>query len=260
MKGRGEHEVHPGLYRLLFQLVLEFGAEFSDFGGDDARAIALVGMEVVIVEMVVFGAVEVGVRGDLCDDGGIPNMLRSDFLDLVLRLLFLLGVAGEDDRAVLRAFIRALAVERGGVADGEQDLQQVAVGDDLGVEDDVDGFGVAGVTFLDLLVTGVFPLSTRIARFDAFHAFELFEDGFHAPKTSGSEGRGLLAGFGDFRRRGFRRVGVGDMWRAAVRRQGSQYQGSENARGHEQLKCFHDELKVGIGAKVPGLLICFQIL
>ncbi len=47
-----------------------------------------------------------------------------------------------------------LTVEGGGVMDGEEDVQQIVVGDDGRVKGDLHGFGMTGEAGADLLIAG----------------------------------------------------------------------------------------------------------
>ncbi len=89
-----------------------------------------VGLERIVREIflvIIFGQVELVERGHLGHDGVVPNACCADLLDDLLGDLLLLLIVIEDGRAVLRAHVRALAVERGRVVDGKEDRQQVVV-------------------------------------------------------------------------------------------------------------------------------------
>ena len=78
---------------------------------------------------------------NLGDDGALPPLLVGLGRDLA-RDLFLLGVVVVDGGAVLRAGVGALGVERGGVVELVEELEELAVRDLLRVKDDLGGFGV----------------------------------------------------------------------------------------------------------------------
>ena len=84
-------------------------------------------------------------RRDLGDHLAGPQAGRVDVGDRVFGDALLLVVEVEDRRAVAGADVVALAVLRRRVVDLEEELEQVAVRDLLGVEDDLDGLGVAVV-------------------------------------------------------------------------------------------------------------------
>ncbi len=65
-------------------------------------------------------------------------------------------VIGEDGRAVLVADIGTLAVELGGIVNGEEHFAQSLERNLLGVEGHFDHFGVAGVVVADVAVGGIF--------------------------------------------------------------------------------------------------------
>ena len=56
---------------------------------------------------------------------------------------FLVGVMEEYSGSVLRADVITLAIEGGGVMGEPEDKEDMVIGDDIGVEGEVDCFGVA---------------------------------------------------------------------------------------------------------------------
>ena len=82
----------------------------------------------------------------------------------------------------------SLAVERRRVVEGEEELEQLAVGDHGRVERDLDHLGVAGPAGAHLLVGGIrrappaYPDTTRST------LPELLEDGFETPEAAAPEG------------------------------------------------------------------------
>ena len=78
-------------------------------------------------------------------------------------LRFLRLVLGEDRRAILGADVIALAVELGRVVDREEDVEQVAIADLVGIEGDADRLGMAGVAAAYLLVGRIGGLPAGIA-------------------------------------------------------------------------------------------------
>ena len=82
---------------------------------------------------------------DLGHDLAGPQARGLDVGDRVLGDLALLVARVEDLRAVARADVVALAVLRRRVVDLEEELEDVPVGDALGVEDDLDRLGVTGM-------------------------------------------------------------------------------------------------------------------
>ena len=77
----------------------------------------------------------------LCDDLALVPLLVRLLGDVLCNLLLLLVVV-EDAAAVLRADVGALAVGGGRVVHAVEVLDQAAVGDLRGVEDDLERFGV----------------------------------------------------------------------------------------------------------------------
>ena len=108
-----------------------------------------------IALVVLFGAPEGLRRLDFCDDAlGLEAAFGGELLDLGAGLRLLLRRVEEDGRAVLRAPVRALAVEGGGIVQGEEGVEQLLVADLGGVEFQLDHFGVAGLVGADVPVGG----------------------------------------------------------------------------------------------------------
>ena len=79
--------------------------------------------------MVVFAGVE-GFEGrDFGDDGVGEGVGGGELRDVGFGDSLLIGGAEEDGGAVGGAGVGALAVEGGGVVDGEEDAEELAVGD-----------------------------------------------------------------------------------------------------------------------------------
>jgi uncharacterized protein len=100
----------------------------------------------------------------------------------------------EDGRAVLVADVRPLPVQRGRVVIIPEDFEQVVIADDLGVEGDLDDFGVAGAIRANVFVGRVVQLPAGIADRCGFNARQTPERGFDTPKTACAE-CGLLHTF-----------------------------------------------------------------
>ena len=107
-------------------------------------------------------------------------------------LLVVVGV--EDGGAVGGAGVRALAVERGGVVDGEEDAEELAVGEARGIVDDFDGFGVVGGLGGDVVVVGGAGGAAGVAGGGGEDAFDALEDGLRAPEAAAGEDCGGAAG------------------------------------------------------------------
>jgi len=93
----------------------EVFVELFHLGADDELAVLLAGVQVEVVLVVFLGGEEVLDRGDLGDD---RRFERAGFVELFFVLLsdtVLIFIVVEDCRAVLRAGVVALTVERGGI-------------------------------------------------------------------------------------------------------------------------------------------------
>jgi len=149
--------------------------------------------------VVVFGGVEGFEGDDFGDDGVGPQVLGFQVLDSFFGDGFLLLGVVEDGGAVLGADVVALAVEGGGVVDGEEDVQEDSVGDMSGVKGDAHDLGVTGVPGADLLVGGINVGTAGITGDDISYACDLVEDGFEAPEATAGEDcdlKGEDGGFG----------------------------------------------------------------
>ena len=165
------------------------GADFGDVTDLDVRVLRVLHGVVLVV---FFSAVEGYERDDLRDDGLVEDVGGVELVDVVLGDVALLVVGVEDGRAVAGADVCALAVElRGVVDDGEEDAQERAVGDDGGVEEDFESFGVAGVFSADGAVVGCFRGSSGVADGGAGYAFDALEDGLDAPEAASGEDCGF---------------------------------------------------------------------
>ena len=143
--------------------------------------------------MIVLGGIE-GLQGnDLGDDGVGPEGCIGKLFDDGGGGLLLGGSGKKDGRTVLGAHVSALTVEGSGVVDGEEDVQQVSVGDDGGVEGDPDGLGVTGDAGADELIRGVGPAPAAVAGDDVGNAADLAKDGFETPEAAAGKD-GLLKG------------------------------------------------------------------
>ena len=132
--------------------------------------------------MVFFGAPEGLGRRDLGDDGPGEPRLRS--IARGFRFGFLLGRMEEDGRAVLRADVRSLPVQSGRVVIIPEDFEQVVIVDDLGIEGDLDYFGMAGAICADVFIGGVIELAAGVPDLRGFDARQTPELGFDAPKAA----------------------------------------------------------------------------
>src|SRR5437016_415978 len=94
----------------------------------------------------------------------------------------------ENGRAILCASVASLAIDRGRVVKGEEQLQDLAIGNHGRVEGDLDHLDMPGVAGAHFLIRGAGNHTAGVARYDLVHAAELLEDGFDAPETTAAEG------------------------------------------------------------------------
>ncbi len=140
-------------------LLLELGY----LGRDHELAVPLAGIAGKVFLMIFLGWVEGFERYELGDNGVVKELFCSQFSDDFFSFRFLRFVGVEDGRTVLGTDIRALAVERGWVVDGEKDVQKVRKGDDGRVEGDLHGLGMTRGAAADLFVSGVWAFAARVA-------------------------------------------------------------------------------------------------
>jgi len=141
------------------------------------------------VALVVFFRAPEGLRG--LNPGYNALRLEAAFggelFDLCLGLLLLFRGVEEDGGAILRAPVRALAVEGRGVVQGKEGVQKLLVADLRGVEVELDHLGMACSVSAYIFVVGPLQLAALIADGGCGYAGDGGEGGFHAPETSGSE-------------------------------------------------------------------------
>jgi hypothetical protein len=143
------------------------------------------------------GVIEAFERRDLGDDFSGEDVGGIELGDVGLCDAALLVAGIEDRRAVGGADVGALAVELSGiVGDGEEDAEELAVGDLRGIVDDLDGFGVAGGFGADLVVGGGGGRAAGVANRGGEYAFYTLEDRLRAPETAAAStvaaGMGVL--------------------------------------------------------------------
>ena len=122
-------------------------------------------MRVILEEflVIVFGAVENLEGDDLRHDGGAPNMSGVEVPDHAFGGLFLLHAVVEDDRTILWSRVGALPVGGRRIMNGEEDLQDLSVGDYRRVEGDLDDFRVARCPIADLAIGWIRDIPARVA-------------------------------------------------------------------------------------------------
>lgn len=123
--------------------------------------IATLGIVKVLL-MVVLGIPPLASRHKVGDNLALPPLLVGLMGDLLGDALLLVVVV-EDTGAVLRARVWALLVMGGWVMHAVEVLDEVGVGNFLGVVGELDGFGVTTTTRADLAVTWALGVSSDIA-------------------------------------------------------------------------------------------------
>ena len=102
----------------------------------------------------------------------------------------LFGRGRKNRRAVLRADVRPLPIELGGIVrDGEVNLQDLAIRDLARVEGDLYRFGVAGRSGADDLVLCRALIAAGVARDGAGHTCDVLKHSLHTPETAAREHR-----------------------------------------------------------------------
>ena len=119
--------------------------------------------------------------------------LGGELLDFCKSLLLLLWRVKEDGRAILRAPVRSLAVERRGIVQLEERVEQFFVAHFFRVEIDLDDFRVAGLIGAHVLISRAVMRSALVAHGRRRHAGDGRKRSLHAPKTSCSKCRFFCA-------------------------------------------------------------------
>src|ERR1051325_1029558 len=135
-----------------------------------------------ILLMVLFRAPEFAGRDDLRHD----RLRKPSLSRLARRTRFhqLLRLVVKDRRTVLRAHVRTLPVERGGIVIIPEYLQQVMVAENLRIIRDFNHFRVTSSIGADVLIGRIFGASTHVADLSGFHPGQTSKGSFHAPKTA----------------------------------------------------------------------------
>jgi hypothetical protein len=146
-----------------------------------------VGEALEVVLVLRLGLPERDGLADLGHDLAGPDPRGLDVGDRVLRDLALLVARVEDLRPVTRADVVALAILGRRVVDLEEELEDVPVGDAVGIEDDLDGLGVAGV----IPIRGVLVLAAGVADAGGEDAVFMAQQVLDAPEAASREDGGL---------------------------------------------------------------------
>jgi len=144
--------------------------------------------------MVVFCRIEFVQRGNLRDDGFLPQASFIEFSDELFGDGFLLLVVVEDGGTVLCARIHTLPVQCRWVVDREENLQDFPVRNLGRIEGHLDRFRMAGLTCADLLVGRVDGCAACVAGNYALDAVNLPEDRLDTPETTAGESRNFRWG------------------------------------------------------------------
>lgn len=146
--------------------------------------------------MITLGRIEYAERGNLGDNRVVPHMIGRQLGYHFVGGLLLLGGIIEDRGTILRSDIRPLPVERGGIMNGEEHIEQIAVGDHFGVERYLHRLGMSRFSGADLFVGGVQGFSPGISRLHLLHAPKLIERRLHAPEAAAGKGRNFQGAVG----------------------------------------------------------------
>ena len=109
----------------------------------------------VIVLVVILGGIEFCIACDLGDDGLVIGAALIQLRLVMFGLLFLLFIMLEDGAAVLRTYVITLSVEAGRVVCFPEHFQQLVIGDDRGIVNDLEGFRMTGGAGAYFLIGGV---------------------------------------------------------------------------------------------------------
>jgi hypothetical protein len=156
---------------------------------DHYLAVAFVRIIIVIVLMLILGHVKFLQRHNLRDDRVLEFFLRVSFG------LFGRGFLGvilvKNYRTILCSRVGSLPIQSRRVMRIPKIVQQFFVGNFLRVIFDLRDFRVAGGAGADVMIGGVLRLAARETAGDVFHARDLLELRFHAPKTAAAKRGGF---------------------------------------------------------------------
>src|SRR5438067_4272970 len=124
---------------------------------------------------------------ELGDDLARPQPGGVDVGDGVLGHLALLVARVEDGGAIAGADVVALPVPRRRVVDLEEELEEVAEAQLVGIEDDLDGLGVRAV----VAIGGIGDVAAAVADPGRDHTGPLADEVLHAPEAASGEDGGL---------------------------------------------------------------------
>src|ERR1017187_8019187 len=141
----------------------KFIAKLLQLGRDDESAIGLLWIIREIFLVVILGDEERGGRPQLGDDRAAEGAFVVEFGDELFGSRALRVVVKEDDAAVLRPGIVALAVHRRGVVHGEKHFKNIAERSQCRVECDLHYFYVTGSAGTDGAIVGVRDVPAHVS-------------------------------------------------------------------------------------------------
>jgi hypothetical protein len=176
---------------LLLVQIGEFRAKMLNLGSIVEEDVGLHGMQFGVILMISLRRIKPLQRHDLSHDLRGKDASGIELSNVGLGDVFLFIVRVEDDGSVLRALVRALAVELGRIQrNREEDAKQLPISDLGRIVDDLDRLGVAGFAGADGLVFGGLGRAARVAGGRADHPLYVLEHGLDAPEaSSGNDGR-----------------------------------------------------------------------
>src|SRR5690349_4833540 len=124
-------------------------AHFPHFRQRTGADVTLVGVIGDVILVVILGRVKLRQRLERRYDRIIHDFRIVELLDVAFGDLLLVLARIENRRPILMADIVALAVLSRGIVRGEEDLQELAVGDDARIVSNFDGLGVIGAAAAD---------------------------------------------------------------------------------------------------------------
>ncbi len=138
-----------------------------------------------VLLMILFGAPELAGGDDLGHNRLGKLRLsrfarRASFHQLLRRVV-------ENGRAVLRAHIGTLPVERGRVVIAPEDIEQVVIADYMRVEGDLDNFCMACAIGADVFIGWIFCVPAHVADLGRLHSSQAAKRSLHAPKAAGTK-------------------------------------------------------------------------
>jgi hypothetical protein len=151
---------------------------------DEVTGVAI-GIALQVVLVLGFRLPEFTSGSDFRYNPARPKARSVDVGDRVLCEATLLIVGVEDRRAVAHAYIVTLTIAGRRVMYLEKEFQEISETGLVGIEYDLDRFGVRAV----IPIGGVLDVATRIAHPGGHYARQPPDELLHAPKTAASQNR-----------------------------------------------------------------------